>query len=100
MLVEEDKAERLRCERSVGALAELAQTLLPYRPKGIVLEATGGFGRSRHRGTRRCRASGDAHDPKRVRDFEGAHGLLAKADALDAYALPLFGTRMRPPLRA
>ena len=39
-------------------------------------------------------------NPKRVRDFAGAHGLLAKTDALDAYILALFGARMRPPLRA
>ncbi|HEV1283861.1 MAG TPA: transposase [Bryobacteraceae bacterium] len=39
-------------------------------------------------------------NPKRVRDFAGAHGLLAKTDALDAYALALFGARMRPLQRA
>jgi transposase len=39
-------------------------------------------------------------NPKRVRDFARAQGLLAKTDALDAYALALFGARMQPPLRA
>ena len=39
-------------------------------------------------------------NPKRIRDFARAHGLLAKTDALDAFAMALFGIRMRPPLRA
>ena len=43
VLVEENKVEQFRCERSAGALAKLAKTLLPYRPQGVVLEATGGL---------------------------------------------------------
>ena len=39
-------------------------------------------------------------NPKRVRDFARAQGLLAKTDALDAHVLALFGARMQPPLRA
>jgi len=38
-------------------------------------------------------------NPKRIRDFARAHGVLAKTDALDAYALALFGARMQPPAR-
>jgi transposase len=100
VLVEENLVEQLRCERSVVALAGLAERLLPYRPQGVVLEATGGLegaviGALAGAGLRVMRLN-----PKRVRDFAGAHGLLAKTDALDAYVLALFGTRMRPPLRA
>jgi transposase len=100
VLVEENRVEQFRCERSAGALAGLAKTLLPYCPQGIVLEATGGLegvviAALAGAGLRVMRMN-----PKRVRDFAGAHGLLAKTDALDAYVLALFGTRMRPPLRA
>lgn len=38
-------------------------------------------------------------NPKRVRDFARAQGLLAKTDALDAHVLALFGARMQPPAR-
>ena len=38
-------------------------------------------------------------NPKRIRDFAKAHGLFAKTDALDAYAIALFGARMRPERR-
>jgi transposase len=39
-------------------------------------------------------------NPKRVRDFARAQGLLAKTDVLDAGMLALFGSRMQPVLRA
>jgi transposase len=39
-------------------------------------------------------------NPKRARDFARAQGILAKTDAVDAYALALFGARMQPPMRA
>src|SRR5580658_8676544 len=85
VLVEENRVEQFRCERSAGALAGLAKTLLPYGPQGIVLEATGGLegvviAALAGAGLRVMRMN-----PKRVRDFAGAHGLLAKTDALDAY---------------
>jgi transposase len=100
VLVEENRAAQFRCARTREAVAALAEKLLPYRPQGIVLEATGGL-----EGVVIAALAGAGlavmrMNPKRVRDFAGAHGLLAKTDALDAYALALFGARMRPPLRA
>lgn len=38
-------------------------------------------------------------NPRQVRDFARAEGLLAKTDALDAQALARYGERMRPPIR-
>lgn len=100
VLVEEQKAEQLRCDRAVEALTQLAQKLVPYGPQGVVLEATGGLESLVittlvARGLKVMRMN-----PKRVRDFARAQGLLAKTDVLDAYALAMFGARMQPPLRA
>ena len=100
VLVEENKVAQFRCDRSADKLAGLAETLLPYCPQGVVLEATGGL-----EGVVIAALAGAGlavmrMNPKRVRDFAGAHGLLAKTDALDACVLALFGARMRPPLRA
>lgn len=100
VLVEEHKAEQLRCERSIPGLAQVAQHLLSYRPQGVVLEATGGL-----EGVVIAALTGAGLpvmrlNPKRVRDFARAHGLLAKTDGIDAYVLALFGARMQPPLRA
>ena len=100
VLVEENKVEQFRCERGAEALAQLAQKLILYRPQGIVLEATGGLEGAVIAALAGAGLPVMRMNPKRVRDFAGAHGLLAKTDALDAYALALFGVRMRPPLRA
>src|ERR1700689_4425070 len=100
VLVEENSVEQLRCERSAGALAGLAKRLLPYRPQGVVLEATGGLEGAVIGALAGAGLAVMRMNPKRVRDFAGAHGLLAKTDTLDAYALALFGARMRPPERA
>jgi transposase len=100
VLVEENKVEQFRCERAGERLVQLAQTLLPYRPQGVVLEATGGLEGAVIAALTGAGLAVMRMNPKRVRDFAGAHGLLAKTDALDAYALALFGARMRPPWRA
>ena len=100
VLVEEQQAAKLRCDRSSAALAELAQTLLPYAPQGVVLEATGGLEAAVITALAAAGLAVMRMNPKRVRDFARAHGLLAKTDALDAYVLALFGARMQPPLRA
>lgn len=38
-------------------------------------------------------------NPRRIRDFARACGLLAKNDVLDAYAIALFAQRIQPPVR-
>jgi len=100
VLVEEQKAEQFRCVRSLEELTKLAQKLLPYCPQGVVLEATGGLEGPVITALVAAGLKVMRMNPKRVRDFARAQGLLAKTDALDAYALALFGVRMQPPLRA
>lgn len=100
VLVEEQRREPFRCGRSSQELAQLAQKLLPYCPQGVVLEATGGLEGPVITTLVAAGLNVMRMNPKRVRDFARAQGLLAKTDALDAYALALFGMRMQPPLRA
>jgi transposase len=100
VLVEENKIEQFRCDRTPLPLAQLAQKLLPYRPQGVVLEATGGLEGAVIAALAGAGLAVMRMNPKRVRDFAGAHGWLAKTDAIDAYVLALFGARMRPPERA
>ena len=100
VLVKERKAEQLRCERASAALAELGRRLQPYAPRGVVLEATGGLEGAVITALVAAGLPVLRMNPKRVRDFARAHGLLAKTDALDAHVLALFGARMQPELRA
>lgn len=99
VLVEERKAHACRVDRSPEALKELARKLLDYSPQGVVLEATGGFESAVITALAGVGLPVMRMNPKRVRDFARAQGVLAKTDALDAHVLALFGVRMQPPLR-
>lgn len=76
-------------------LAWLRQTA----PRLIVLEATGVY----HRAVVAALATAGLPvvvvNPRHVRDFARAVGLLAKTDALDAAVLARFGTHINPTLR-
>jgi transposase len=99
VLVGDVKREQWRVERSAEALNELAPLLLAYNPQGVVLEATGGLEVAVITAFAAAGLTVMRINPKRVRDFARAQGLLAKTDAIDAYVLALFGARMRPPVR-
>jgi transposase len=84
-------------EAGIAALLEHLQAL---RPALIVLEATGGL---------EARLAGElAHtglavvvvNPRQVRDFARASGVLAKTDRIDAAVLARFGEAVRPQVRA
>ena len=80
-------------------LAELACKLSDVSPVLVVMEATGGLERSvrtvlEHAGLR-CAVV----NPRQVRDFAKAMGILAKTDTLDALVLATFGEKVRPEVR-
>jgi len=66
----------------------------------VVLEATGGFETAL--ASQLCAAGVPVAvvNPKRVRDFARAAGVLAKTDRLDAQVLAAFAQRMRPQVHA
>ena len=100
VLVEEQKVEENRCDRTVEALTQMAQRLVSYGPQGVVLEATGGLERVVVVALLAAGLEVLRMNPTRVRDFAKAQGMLAKTDPLDAALLALFGARMKPPVRA
>lgn len=99
VLVEEQRIEQRRFLRSPSALEEMAEQLVSYGPQAVVLEATGGLEQRVVVALLKAGLEVRRMNPKRVRDFARAEGLLAKTDAIDAYALALFGARMRPAAR-
>lgn len=86
---DEAGAKRL-CERLMG----LAQPAL------VVMEATNVFWKTAamHLGSAGLQVA--VVNPRQVRDFAKASGMLAKTDAIDAKVLALFAQRLRPPVRA
>lgn len=90
---------QFRCANKVSAFGELIAELIAWRPRLIVLEATGGLE------TRVVSALHTAGlpvvvvNPRQVRDFARALGQLAKTDRLDARVLAHFAAAIKPPLR-
>ena len=79
--------------------AALIEYVLPLHPEVIVLEATGGY---EARVASALAAAGlpvAIVNPRQVRDFAKALGLLEKTDGIDADVLAQFGARVRPAVR-
>lgn len=87
-----------RVEHSPEAAAELARGLASdvERPSLIVMEATGGLEASLAATLVAAGLAVAVVNPRQVRDFARASGLLAKNDRLDALVLARFGEAMRP----
>jgi transposase len=66
----------------------------------IVLEATGGYETNLAAALAAAGLPVVVINPKRVRDFGKASGVLAKTDRLNAWVLALFGQVIAPPVRA
>lgn len=66
----------------------------------IVIEATGGYETALASALAVAGLPVVVINPKRVRDFAKARGLLAKTDRLDARVLATFGQAIAPPVRA
>lgn len=80
-------------------LLETVDRLAALKPTNIVMEATGGYE------TRIAASLATAGlpvaivNPRQVRDFARAMGILAKTDAIDAHVLALFSEKVQPECR-
>lgn len=79
--------------------AMLVAALKPLAPRLIVLEATGGYHRLLVAALAAAGLPVVVVNPRQVRDFARASGVLAKTDAIDAAVLARFGERINPPIR-
>ena len=78
---------------------QLGAWLIQLAPELIVMEATGGF---ETRVATALAAEGLALavvNPRHVRDFARAFGILAKTDRIDASVLAAFAEKVHPPVR-
>lgn len=79
-----------------SAIAALVEQFTRLRPTLIVLEATGGVEVPLTSALATAGLPVVVVNPRQVRDFARASGLLAKTDALDAQVLAQFAEVMRP----
>lgn len=80
-------------------LHHLAQRLHLLQPRLIVLEASGGYELMALASLRQEDLPAERVNPRQVRDFARALGILAKTDRLDALTLARYAETVQPALR-
>ncbi len=73
--------------------------IVPLKPSGVVLEATGGFEMLVASELELAGLPVSLVNPRQVRSFARAIGRLAKTDAIDAQVLAQFAEAVKPPVR-
>jgi transposase len=79
--------------------AAMIAWLTRLSPGLIVLESTGGYQRVLVAALAAANLPVVVVNPRQVRDFARAMGILAKTDAIDAKVLARFGQKVNPPIR-
>jgi transposase len=87
-----------RCPNDPKHYPTLISELISWRPARIVLEATGGLERPLLQALQTVGLPVVVINPRQVRDFAKALGLLAKTDRLDARVLAHFAASVQPPV--
>jgi len=88
-----------RCANQPSAFPDLIAELITLQSERIVLEATGGLEIPLVSALHAAGLPVVVINPRQVRNFAKALGLLAKTDRLDAQVLAHFAAVVRPPLR-
>jgi len=91
--------QRFCCPNNPHKFPNLIAELIALRPARIVLEATGGLEIPLLQALGAVGLPVVLINPRQVRDFAKALGLLAKTDRLDARVLAHYGAAVEPPLR-
>jgi transposase len=94
-----ESAPQQFCNDAEG-IGALVRSLKGSTVERIVLEATGGYETALASALAAAGLPVVVVNPKRVRDFAKASGILAKTDRLDARVLAAFGQVIAPPVRA
>lgn len=88
-----------RYANSEQGATQLCEKLSGYTVKLVVMEATGGYQRLALATLHQRGLPTVAVNPRQVRDFAKAMGVLEKTDQVDARMLRLFAERVRPEVR-
>jgi len=96
----EDEQARASCANDEAGRGELTKKLLALQPALVVMEATGGLEAPLAASLATAGVKVAVVNPRQVRDFAKALGVLAKTDRIDAQVLARFGQAIRPQVRA
>ena len=91
--------ERTRLGLSPDDIKKIVKKLVKHKPTLIVMEATGGYQTTLAAELFAGGLPVSVVNPRQVRNFAKALGILAKTDAIDARVLALFAEKIQPPIR-
>jgi transposase len=91
-----DESRHLSAANAPSGLAALVRQLPPAAESRVVVEATGGYERALVTALVEAGYRVAVVNPRHVRDFAKALGILAKTDRIDALVLARFGHQVQP----
>jgi len=91
-----DKSQHLSAANSSAGFTSLVRQLPPPTEARVVVEATGGYERALVTALVEAGYRVAVVNPRHVRDFAKALGILAKTDRIDAMVLARFGHQVQP----
>jgi transposase len=89
-----------RAENNTGGIQRVIKRLKKESPLQVVFEATGGFELELWSALTEAELEASPVNPRQVRDFAKAKGILAKTDTIDAKVLAEYGQAMEPRVMA
>lgn len=95
----DDSNETRQFNNDPKGIARTVRYLAGLQPSRIILEATGRYEIPLAAALQAKRLPAVIVNPRQVRDFAKATGVLAKTDRIDARILALFGLRIKPEIR-
>ena len=96
----QDRAHQGQVSNTTPGIAALIKALVALAPERIVIESTGGYERTAARALADAGLPVVVVNPRPVRHFAKALGILAKTDTLDAAVLAQYGATLKPVPRA
>jgi transposase len=91
--------EKMVFANTEDGLVMMTDFIKPFSPRLVVLEATGGWERSAVGALAAKGLPVVVVNPRQVRDFAKAKGILAKTDKIDAQVIAQFAESIRPEVR-
>lgn len=91
--------EKMVFANTEEGLVMMTDFIKPFSPRLVVLEATGGWERSAVGALAAKGLPVVVVNPRQVRDFAKAKGILAKTDKIDAQVIAQFAESIRPEVR-
>ena len=94
-----DSREARQFANDDRGISQAVRYIAGIKPVGIILEATGKLEMPLAVALQASRLPVAVINPRQVRDFARATGVLAKTDRIDARILALFGAQVKPEIR-